>query len=119
MNIREFYERTGGDYAGVMDRFYEESRVRRFLRMFKEDPSFPELEARLEEDRLREAFLAVHTLKGVCLNIGFNRLYGFASDVTEALRAEDKEKALELMPGLRQCYGEILGVIDEVLVEDA
>lgn len=104
VTIREFYERTGGDYAGIMERFAGEKRVEKFAVMFLEDPCYEQLEKNLSEGNIREAFQAVHTLKGVCLNIGFSRLYKSVFQVTEALRVSDLAAAQEKMETLRKDY---------------
>lgn len=108
MKIREFYERTDGDFTGVIGRFLQEERVVRFVRMFPEDPSYRDLEKNLEEGRTEEAFRAVHTLKGVCMNLGFSVLYRSSYEVTEALRAEDLARAKAGMDALRRDYNGIL-----------
>ena len=58
VTIREFYERTGGDYAGIMERFAGEKRVEKFAVMFLEDPCYEQLEKNLSEGNIREAFQA-------------------------------------------------------------
>lgn len=114
MTIREFYERTGGDYAGVMGRFENESRIRRFVGMFPEDQSYNCLEQALEDQKRKDAFLAAHTLKGVCLNLGFSRLHDSASAVTEALRREELTAAGALMPALRDDYRALVETIQKL-----
>ena len=114
MTIREIYEMTDGDYSGVLERLSEEERVRRFVRMFAQDPTYAELERHLREKDAGEAFRAAHTLKGVCLNIGFTRMYILAGEVTEALRAGDLEAAEAAMPALRTDYARLVEAIGEL-----
>lgn len=114
MDIREFYERTGGSYTDVMGRLMKESRVEKFVRMFLQDPCFGELETCLARKDYAGAFRAVHTLKGVCLNLSFSRLYESVYQVTEVLRkaeldsGEDQEKIAACMEVLRSDYREII-----------
>ena len=68
----------------------------------------------VSEDSLKIAFRAAHTLKGICLNLGLSRLYGSASAVTEALRAQDAALARSLMPDLRNDYGEVLEALRQL-----
>ena len=35
MTLREFYDRTGGDYEGVLSRVLDEGRIRKYVKMFK------------------------------------------------------------------------------------
>ena len=114
MTIRDFYKMTEGDYDSLLGRLLEEERVLRFVRMFEQDPTYAELEKRLDERDPVGAFRAAHTLKGVCLNIGLSRLYGLASEVTEALREGDLEAADEKMPALRKDYARTVEAIRQL-----
>lgn len=125
MTLNEFYECTGGDYEEVSARFFSEERTSRFLRMFRNDPSFGGIDAVFPEDAqepfpelseaaLGEAFRAAHTLKGVCLNLGLMRLYQSANAVTESLRAADAQTTWELMPALRRDYREVMEALEQI-----
>ena len=45
--------------------------IKKFVFKFPEDPSFNDLKDGLKENDAEKAFCAVHTLKGVCSNLGF------------------------------------------------
>ena len=57
-----------------------------------------ELQAAIESGDGAEAFRASHTLKGICLNLGFTALFDASSDLTEKLRGnntlDDESKSL-------------------------
>ena len=95
----------------------KETRVEKFVRMFPDDPSYRELESKLALNNVKEAFRAAHTLKGVCMNLSFTKLYRSVNEVTESLRsadpdkAEDMEKAAAGMEPLRNDYREIIEAI--------
>lgn len=114
MTIRQFYDETGGNYDSVIQRFLTEERTKRFLKMFLKDPSYEQLESSLKTEDVDEAFLAAHTLKGVCLNIGLSRLYTSSSDVTEALRGRDLNAAMQKMQALRRDYMEVMNGIGQI-----
>lgn len=114
MTTREFYDLTGGNYGEVIRRLQDEKRVARFVMLFKKDPGFEELEMSLTQGDAASAFRAAHTLKGVCLNLGFDRLFNHVNDVTELLRGGDTVRAQEEMPPLRECYREIIEAIDKL-----
>ena len=114
LTIREFYNRTGGDYQGVLSHLIDEERVARFLKMFLTDSSFESLEKALEQGNTEEAFRAVHTLKGVCLNMGFSGLYTECNRVTEDLRSGNLEAGMQNMPALRQNYRCIVESIEQL-----
>ena len=42
-----------------------------------------------------QAFRAAHTIKGICLNLGFDKLYQASSDITEQLRGKDTVEGTE------------------------
>lgn len=98
MTLRECYEMMCGDYEGVTGRLVSESLVRKFTLKFLNDPSFGQLQAAIESGDGGEAFRASHTLKGICLNLGFTALFDASSDLTEKLRGnntlDDESKSL-------------------------
>lgn len=96
MTLEECYKELGGDLEGTVLRLRKEELVHKFALRFLEDPSFDALCASLEMGDYTAAFRAAHTLKGVCQNLGFDRLYKSSSELTEALRgnAREPDKAL-------------------------
>ena len=98
MTLRECYEMMHGDYEGVTGRLVSESLVRKFALKFLNDPSFGQLQAAIESGDGAEAFRASHTLKGICLNLGFTALCDASSALTEKLRGnntlDDESKSL-------------------------
>ncbi|MDD6326589.1 MAG: Hpt domain-containing protein [Lachnospiraceae bacterium] len=89
MTVKECYEQIGSDYAGVLKRLSSEALVKRFALKFLKDPSYQELKDALARQDGEVAFRAAHTLKGVCLNLGFDRLYESSAALTELLRGRD------------------------------
>ncbi len=117
MNIKEFYDRTGGDYKGAMQRLMKESRVEKFARMFLDDPCYNELESNLSQNNVEEAFRAAHTLKGVCMNLSFTRLYESVSAVTEALRhaaADSEADMAKVAAGMEELRSDYKMIIDAI-----
>lgn len=86
MSLKECYDIIGADYEDVMRRLREEGRVERFLGMFCRDRSFEELCAAMERGDYDGAFNAVHTMKGICMNLGFTALQQACCALTENLR---------------------------------
>ena len=83
MTIRECYDELGLDFDAVLSRLVNE----KFALKFLDDPSFQNLKDALDSKDVETAFRAAHTLKGVCLNLGFDNLYPSSKDLTELLRA--------------------------------
>ena len=104
MNVRECYEAIDGDYEEVKRRFLTDARIRRFALLFLKDSSMEELRAAMAEKNCEKAFQAAHTLKGVCLNLGFSGLFKPVNSITELLRAGYYEKALEEMEQVEKDY---------------
>ena len=86
MTISQCYEMLGGDYQQAISRFQIERLVVKFAVMFKQDESFVSLKKALQENNAEEAFRHAHTLKGVCANLSFTKLYNSAGCLTESLR---------------------------------
>ena len=87
MTIKECYEQLGQNYEEVLDRLGSEVILKKFVIKFLDDPSFQMLEDGLKEKNADQAFRAAHTIKGICLNLGFDNLYPSSKDLTELLRA--------------------------------
>lgn len=86
MTVRECYEKMGANYDGVLSRLGNEMLIRKFVIKFLKDPSFQDLTAAIEKSDAESAFRAAHTLKGICLNLGFDNLYKPSEALTEKLR---------------------------------
>ena len=92
MLLKECYEAFGGNYEAVSQRIPKEAIIRKFALMFLNDPSYKNLCEALKTENNQEAFRAVHSLKGVSANLGFEQLEKSSSNLTELLRnCEDKQ----------------------------
>ena len=94
--LEQAYHEIGSDYEGVTNRLMGDALVARFVGKFFEDESFTNLGEALAAQDVKAAFMAAHTLKGVCQNLGFDNLYAPSSELTELLRAGSLEGADEL-----------------------
>ena len=92
MTIQECYEAIGGNYEDVLRRLRSEALIRKFTLKFLEDQSYSLLKQALGDNNCEEAFRGAHTLKGVCQNLSFDRLYEVSSELTELLRDRTGEK---------------------------
>lgn len=86
MTLRECYAELGADFEGTLGRLCKESLVKRFALAFLSDESFSILKRGMEEENYEVAFRGAHTLKGVCLNLGFTRLYEISNELADSLR---------------------------------
>ena len=93
MTMQECYEAIGGNYEDVLGRLHSEALIRRFTLKFLEDQSYIQLKQALENKNFEDAFRSAHTLKGVCQNLSFDRLYEVSNDLTELLRDRTGEQS--------------------------
>ena len=87
MDIKECYKEMGADYEDVLRRMGSDSLVERFTLRFLDDKSYQMIKDGIAAGDAETAFRGAHTLKGVCLNLGFDNLYPSSKDLTELLRA--------------------------------
>ena len=111
MNLKDCYLKFGGDFDEVLGRLRREQTVRKFVFKFLDDKSFSLFEASMVKKDYSEALRAVHTLKGICQNLSFTRLFESSSLVTNALKENDWNKAVDMMPKLSEDYYETINVI--------
>lgn len=112
MNLEECYEVMDGNYDDVMRRLGSETLVRKFVLKFLDDTSFQGLKEGLENQDAELAFRSAHTLKGVCMNLGFTKLFEVSSALTEELRdREIKENTTEMFEEVEREYTRTIGAI--------
>lgn len=105
MTVKECYDKMGANFDNVLSRLGgSEDLVKRFALKFLNDTSYQNLEQQLQNKDVEEAFRAAHTLKGVCLNLGFDNLFTVSSDLTEKLRAKELDGADELFEKVKEQY---------------
>ena len=104
MNVKKCYEIMNGDYEDVKGRFLTDARIRRFALLFLGDGSMEDLRAAMRDKDCEKGFLAAHTLKGICLNLGFTGLYMPVYKITEMLRERDYESAAVEMPAVETAF---------------
>ena len=103
MKLDEFFRCVGGDYGEAKARFQNDERIVRFLNMFPGDDSMQNLRNAMNAGDTTTAFRAVHTLKGVALNLGLGSLAHASSQMTEALRAVRIRCLKAYSRSMRQC----------------
>ena len=111
MTVKECYEQMGSDYEGVLGRMGSEAMIKRFALKFLQDPSFNNLKENLEKNDGEEAFRAAHTLKGVCLNLGFDELYEASAEITEKLRGKETAGSEDMLQKVEEKYQKTVNAI--------
>ena len=113
MTIRECYEAMGSDFDRVLRRLGSEALISKYAVKFLNDPGFTELKSAMQDKRAEDAFRAAHTLMGVCLNLGFDRLHRASTELTEQLRDRISEGADELYRLVEEEYSKTISALSE------
>lgn len=117
MAVKEFYEKLNMDYEGVLQRLANDAIIQKFVIRFLDDPSFGKLKEGIDNHDGEEAFRAAHTLKGVCLNLGFDQLYQSSADLTEQLRDRKTDGCEDMFQRVEQDYVTLTQEIRSTLME--
>ena len=113
MTLQECYSALGGSYDEVISRLRSERLVQKFVLKFLDDKSMELLKTSMVEETYEEAFRAAHTIKGICQNLSFTRLYESSSALSEALRDGFRPEAPALAKQVEQDYEETAAAIRE------
>lgn len=113
--LKEAYEQMGADYSDVLKRLMNDALVARFAGKFLDDGSFATLKTSLEAGDAEQAFMAAHTLKGVCANLGFTNLYDSVYQITEALRGGSLDGSDVLFPQVEAEYNKTIEALKSAL----
>ena len=111
--LSEFYEEIGGDIMNVLERLEDIETVEMFVLEFPSDPSYSMLLKSLQENDLKSAFRAAHTLKGISYTLGFQSLGDCAAKLCEKLR-EVMLPSATVMQQLEKEYNRVLTAIKKL-----
>ena len=104
MTLQECYLALDGDFEEVKHRLPTDRMVQKFVLKFLNDPSYKLLCDSMEAGNYTDAFRAAHTIKGVCQNLSFTRLYESSSQLSEALRSGWTPEADTLIEQVKADY---------------
>lgn len=103
------------DVDGTLSRFMGRVEMfEKFIIKFLDDNNYSDLCSAMDNSDVKNAFVAAHTLKGVCANLGLNPLNEASSEITELLREEKLEEAKEYLPKVKEAYEKMVEVINSV-----
>lgn len=115
MTLRECYNSFDADYDKALARMSgREAMLAKFVKKFLNDPTYPSLISSYESGDMETAFRMAHTLKGVCLNLGIDKLQASSSELTEALRNRENiaPNADELLNQVKSDYEKTVNAIN-------
>lgn len=107
MTVQECYAAVGGNYTEAKERLMKEERILKYLRMFVAGGEMAALEKALAEEKYEDAFLHVHNMKGMSLNLALTQLANVSSVLCEALRGGKPTVDISgMLADLRKTYSE-------------
>lgn len=123
MQLEECYEAFGGNYGNVKLRLMKDALIQRLVIKFLSDSSYERLSLSMKKKDYGEAFRAVHTLKGVSQNLGFDCLIQSTDAMTEVLRKwesepVDEEKCAKLWQQVSLDYEVVTNAIRKMKESD-
>ncbi len=86
MTVQELYERIDGSLQSALRILQMDMMVARFIVRYLDETSCEKLLAAYENGNDKGVFEAAHAMKGVCANLGLDKLSAAASEVCEQFR---------------------------------
>ncbi len=114
MTLREFYVKTNADYDAVIRRLVSEKLIMKYLKKFLNDSHFQQLRQSIQEQDYETAYRSAHTLKGLCLSLGFETMSKPVIALTEELRAGKTDNAERYITAIEPLYVDIIQWIGEL-----
>ena len=114
MTLEQFYILIGSDYRQISQRLHSEALIRKFVIKYAADPTYQMLSDAIAASDWEVAFRAAHTLKGVALNLGFDRLNISVSALTEALRGPKALTDLSLWDTVQHDQQELMRALSQL-----
>lgn len=111
MTLQECYAAMGADYDDVLGRLRSDRLVQKFVLKFLNDEHYELLITSFANEDYEEAFRAAHTIKGICLNLGFTELLHSSSNLAEALRCGYTPSADDLIKEVEKDYFSTINAI--------
>ena len=111
MSLRTCYEALGGNLDSVLGRLPSERLVQKFVLKFLNEGSYAELMTAVQAKDGEAAFRASHTLKGICLNLSFDKLYASSERICEALRNGWTDDAPAMAEAVEADYRQTIAAI--------
>ena len=113
--LEKFYSAIGSNANPVIERFGGNAEItKRFIKKFAAEESYENLKKALASNEAEEAFRAAHTLKGICLNLGFDCLFEKSSIITEYSRSKNIVDANKFFPELEREYIKLIALLQEL-----
>ena len=86
MTIQELYALVGGSYQQALGVLRQERLIDRYVRRFPENDAMARIGAAVQDMDGAGIFESAHAMKGLCANLGFDRLADAAGALADAFR---------------------------------
>lgn len=86
MTVKELYENIGGSLDSALRVLQMEKLVAKFVVRYLNEESCEKLLSAYESGNAQVVFESAHAMKGVCANLGLDRLSETASEICEQFR---------------------------------
>lgn len=115
MTVKECYEKMGADYEDVKERMMTDKMIYKYNKKFLEMREVTLLQQNLQKADYEEAFRMAHSIKGMCLNLGYASLFEASSALCEELRGGAPTSDLgPLLKAVTENYEKVIGCIGEM-----
>ena len=113
MTIKECYDKMGADYNNIFERIGDAGLIEYLVLKFTKDTNMEKLMDALARQDYEAGFMAVHTLKGVVLNLGLTQLEPGVVDLTEEMRGNKAPQSQELLESVKDIYARTMLILEE------
>ena len=113
MTIKDCYDKMGADYENIYSRLGDADMIEYLVLKFTKDTNMQKLIDALARQDYEEAFMAIHTLKGVVLNLGLTQLEPAVVAITEEMRGGKAPESLALLESLKDIYARTMLVLED------
>ncbi len=114
MDLKAFYEKTGGNYESAMGTFRTEERLESYLRRYFDDPNYQRLCRAADQDDINEAFEAVHAMKGTTGMFFLTPMYNAIVELVEQLRPQTEPVREDLLRKVKEERAKLEQVFQEL-----
>lgn len=115
MELKECYEKIGGDYSDVMNRLPNEALILKFLKKYAASGEFDKMIAAADAKDYNALFETTHNLKGMSANLSLTKINKTITEICEAVRHGEPQIDLEpLIAQAKADQAEFLEIINQM-----
>ncbi len=89
MSARGYFEVIGEDYDEILERLGDDHAIGKYIKQFFKGEYDERLNSAIDSGEWEEAYRIAHSIKGMALNLGLNRLASISHIVCRSLRTKD------------------------------